>query len=144
VTPEQPKKIVKQDILSLFSAPVASVPSASLGYGQFGAAPQQSIWAADIGSAQQRLVPLTSMGGWGAAPGLNGAMVAPPHMNMWENLPTQQSMQQPPAHPHPETTNLWGSSTPTGLSSGDLFGNSLTQAPQKKDDVFGDLWGGFK
>lgn len=51
-----------------------------------------------------------------------------------------------------ETQNVWGSSAGNGAANGgvggmDLFGGSSTngqQPAQKKDDAFGDLWGGFK
>jgi len=148
VTVDQPKKDVKQDILSLFSAPSTSVPpaSVSVGFGQFSAAPQQpSPWAADFGhNTQQRVAPVTSMvgssgiGAWGATSGWNGEGV-------WGPTVTQQAVQQPQTQQHPAgfgSTNLWGSTNPVGSS--DLFSSSLTSAPQKKDDVFGDLWGGFK
>jgi stromal membrane-associated protein len=165
--PDQPKKDVKQDILSLFSTPAAPGP-ASIGFGS--ATAQQSPWAADLGNAQHRVAPITSMigsngtGAWGASSGWDaGAVVAPPQANMWGGPSGQQAPQQhpqanvwgqqqpvsqPQTQQHPAafgTADLWGSSNPQAISKGgDLFSNAFTSAPPKKDDVFGDLWGGFK
>ena len=47
-----------------------------------------------------------------------------------------------------ETQNVWGAPATNGSAGGmDLFGSSAPngqQQAQKKDDAFGDIWGGFK
>jgi stromal membrane-associated protein len=72
--------------------------------------------------------------------GWNAPVVPPVQPNVWGNpapapVPAQQQA-------------IWGSTTPaaTAISnSSEAFG-AFTSSPssQKKDDVFGDLWGGFK
>ncbi|KDR68678.1 hypothetical protein GALMADRAFT_160754 [Galerina marginata CBS 339.88] len=158
--PPEPKKDVKQDILSLFSAPPVSAPAASTAFGQFnnqaaywgGAAPQQQPM-----QQQQQQVPVTGMMGgngtgmWGATSGWSGAPVMPAQPNVWgspaASIPQQQ--QQQPQNLF-NTNAVWGAPTVQAAAAPasaapDLFGSSFsTQPVQKKDDVFGDIWGGFK
>jgi stromal membrane-associated protein len=145
----EPKKDVKNDILSLFSTPASQHSSA---FGQFGSPPQhqqQDPWGQFSGSTQpqQQQVPLKSMAGsngtgqWGTTSGWNAQnqVVPPAQGNLWGN---------PTSAPTQPTTfgssNMWASATPAAPGvggGGDLFSAPSTQ---RKDDVFGDLWGGFK
>ncbi|OJT12889.1 hypothetical protein TRAPUB_10586 [Trametes pubescens] len=154
----QPKKDVTSEIMSLFAtaapaAPAAAPPAYSAGVfgaqpaqaqGQFGqsggmGAQPQAGWGQQ---PQQQAVPQqTSMVGnagvgmWGASSGWNSAPAAPPAgPDIWGSgglgggVPAQQQSSLF------STSDVW--STP-----------AATPAPattQKKDDVFGDLWGGFK
>ncbi|PPQ97659.1 hypothetical protein CVT26_002471 [Gymnopilus dilepis] len=145
------KKDVKQDILSLFSSPTVSTPAAPAGFGQFnnqaaiwgGAAPQQQ-------PLQQAPAPATSMMGtngpgmWGTSSGWTGAQAVPAQPNVWAtptatSVPQQQSLFN--------TSAVWGAPAPSAAAPAapDLFGSSFASQPApKKDDVFGDIWGGFK
>lgn len=86
--------------------------------------------------------------GWNAAP---AAPAAPAQPNIWGSSSTpaastggmaggigQQAMFN--------TSDVWsGTASGAGTGGGDLFGSSAgTTQAQKKDDVFGDIWGGFK
>lgn len=151
---QQPKKDMKQDILSLFSTPPVPPGPPAPPFGQFGAASpgQASPWGAMPVHQQQQQAP-TSMigtsgpGAWGVASGWNGAPAAaapPVQGNLWGNpAPTQPQLNLFASGP-----DVWGN-TPGPQTAGqpDPFGSSLTNtttpAP-KKDDVFGDIWGGFK
>ena len=143
----QPKRDVKQDILSLFSAPsvTASQPSSAfsaLGQLQEPSA-QQSLWDPSNNTQTQRALQATSMigmngvGQWGASSGWSGPTIPPAQGNLWGN--------QPPAQHQSALTggtreNIWGSTNLGQPSSEEPFGTTST----KQDDVFGDLWGGFK
>ncbi|TRM62986.1 hypothetical protein BD626DRAFT_497202 [Schizophyllum amplum] len=140
---QAPRKDVKQDILSLFSAAPAAAPAAPAAYGQIAA---QNPWGAP---AQPQVVQPAGMqasaGMWGAsAPmaggGMGAAWGAPAQPNVW-GAPAPQ-----PA-PFDNSTSVWGSAAP--VAAQDPFGafnNGAAASPtqQKKDDAFGDLWGGFK
>ncbi|RDB24566.1 hypothetical protein Hypma_008195 [Hypsizygus marmoreus] len=180
-TTSVPKKDVKQDILSLFSAPPpVSAPSA---FGQFGvgvSSPAQAqipVQASPWGTAQPQsqphqqttqqffqhqsqqyhqpppqptsLVGNTGVGAWGASSGWSGPATSLP--------PGVQN-----------TNSIWGGSTPTTANAGlfntnavwgstapatatapaqDLFSAPFASSggvQKKENDVFGDLWGGFK
>jgi stromal membrane-associated protein len=157
--------------LSLFSsAPVASnaPPQQQFG-GQFGGGP--SPWnQASQAVASQPQVPQSMMGNagvgmWGASSGwAPPANVAPPaQTNVWgapasaQNNVWGASSSQPQQLQQPNVlasgNDIWGGSANTGAAgaSNDLFGSfssapgSATQSTtQKKDDAFGDIWGGFK
>jgi len=145
---QQPKKDVKQDILSLFSTSTAASPPASApSFHQF-SAHQNSAWG-----TQQQVQPTSMIGSngtgvWGASSGWNGAAVVPPAQgNLWGNptAPTVQPVQQ--ANLFGNNNDVWGAPTGDSARRGqDLFNTPYVSATsvQKKDDVFGDLWGGFK
>lgn len=141
-TAPAPKKDVKQDILSLFSAPAAPAPS---NFGQFAQA--QTAWSAfEAQPAQQTAQPTSMMGTtgvgmWGVSSGWTAPPVAPAQPNLWANPAVQPVAQQQQSLF--TTSDVWGSSGGAAASGGDLFGSSLP-AMQKKDDAFGDIWGGFK
>ena len=135
---QEQKKDVKQDILSLFSTPPStSIPQ----FGQIGN--QAAHWGgAAPPTQQQQQQQLTSMMGmngtgmWGATSGW-AAPVIPAQANVWSSPSISAPQQQPNLF---ESTAAWGS-TPSAIP--DLF-TSPTPAVQKKDDVFGDIWGGYK
>ncbi|EIW65168.1 ArfGap-domain-containing protein [Trametes versicolor FP-101664 SS1] len=152
----QPKKDVTSEIMSLFAtaapaAPAAAPPAYSAGmfgaqpvqaqgqFGQFGGMQPQAGWGQP--QPQQQAVPQqTSMVGnagvgmWGASSGWNSAPAAPPAgPDIWGSgglgggVPAQQQSLF-------STSDVW--STPAAQPA--------PATTQKKDDVFGDLWGGFK
>ncbi|TFK22044.1 ArfGap-domain-containing protein [Coprinopsis marcescibilis] len=144
---EQPKKDVKQDIMSLFSATPATTPATAgfgnAGFGQF-SAPSTAAWGGFPAQAQPQVQQQqTSMignggvGAWGASSGWNAAPIAPPNQpNVWAT-PGNPSQSQSALF---NTSDIWGSSSTTTTASA----APAAAAPAKKDDVFGDLWGGFK
>lgn len=139
------RKDVKQDILSLFSTQAPAAAPAQQAFGQFGGMPaamppQQNVWGGFAGApaaaAPQMAAPAQPFGNTGA--GSWGA----PQPNMWA------APAQPAAAPAQtslfNTNDIWasnGGQNSAAAGGGDLFGSSL---PAKKDDVFGDIWGGFK
>ncbi|KAJ7037352.1 hypothetical protein C8F04DRAFT_1092165 [Mycena alexandri] len=148
--PAAPKN-AKQDILSLFSTP-APAPMVSPQFGQFGVQQQQQQqWGAPVQPMQQpvhqqSMVGNNGTGMWGASSGW--AAPQQPAQQMQQNLWGAPSppVQQPNAFA--DANNVWGGmvSASSGAGGGglDLFGAPAAQQPQKKDDAFGDLWGGFK
>ncbi|KAJ8463225.1 hypothetical protein ONZ51_g10397 [Trametes cubensis] len=164
---EQPKKDVKSEIMSLFStAAPASAPagqSAFGGAGMFGAQPAAQNQLGGWGG-----VAAQPQAGWGApAAGMFGQ---PQVQQAQQAVPQQTSMMgnagvgmwgansgwnAAPAAAAPAQSNIWGSTMPAQqqslFSTSDVWSTPATNtaaAPaastQKKDDVFGDLWGGFK
>ncbi|KJA29482.1 hypothetical protein HYPSUDRAFT_196832 [Hypholoma sublateritium FD-334 SS-4] len=143
VAPE-PKKDVKQDILSLFAtAPAAAAPVAA-GFGQF--ANQTAQWGAP--PPVQQPPPQTSMMGnsgagmWGASSGWTGSVAAQP--SVW-GAPAAQVIPQQQMF---NTNDVWGAPAAGAATTPapDPFGafSTVAQPAAKKDDVFGDIWGGFK
>jgi len=147
-TTSEPKKDVKQDILSLFSAnPTSSA-------GQFNG--QGSLWGGGQQAVQQQQpVPMTGMMGsngtgmWGTSSGWTGASPAPAQPNVWgtsAGMPLQQQQQTAIFN----TNAIWGGSPAAVGNSNpaDHFGSvpaaTAAHPAQKNDDVFGDIWGGFK
>ncbi|KAI9065769.1 ArfGap-domain-containing protein [Trametes sanguinea] len=162
VQQEQPKKDVKSEILSLFSAAPASAPPAQSAFGgglfggaqpaaqqqqQFGgvwggsALPVQpqaaTAWGAPQQQPQQQQTSLmgnAGVGMWGASSGWNAAPVTAAQPNIWAS-PAVSAAVPPQQQSLFATADVWGAPAT----------NTTTTAPaQKKDDVFGDLWGGFK
>ncbi len=148
---EQPKKDVKQDILSLFST---TTPPALPAFGQPAAAlaPTTSPLEAmpQTQTQQQHVSPPTSMvggtgvGAWGVNSGWNNnPSVSPAQPSLWGSATLQQ---QP--NLFASSNDVWGNASTGAGPTTDLFGsanmtgNSVT-AP-KKDDVFGDIWGSLK
>ncbi|EKM75753.1 hypothetical protein AGABI1DRAFT_116220 [Agaricus bisporus var. burnettii JB137-S8] len=141
--PQQPAKDVKQDILSLFSTTPAnsnsnptSNPNAmnQFGMGNWNVQPQaqQSVQPAQPTS----MIGNSGIGAWGASSGWAPAPTIPAQANVWG---TQAGPGLSPQQANLMNTNdIWGgSSVPAG-------GNGFSSTTQKKDDVFGDLWGSFK
>jgi stromal membrane-associated protein len=157
-SPSETKKDIKNDILSLFSVPPAQAQAPST-FGHFVGATtqqQQSPWDQFGGSTQmqqpQNQVQSTSLmgtngvGAWGANSGWTAPVVPPAQGNLWGNpTPTSVQVRQPTAF---NGGNVWASSAPATMATGngeELFGVfTSSPASQKKDDAFGDLWGGFK
>ncbi|KAJ7633700.1 hypothetical protein B0H17DRAFT_1164152 [Mycena rosella] len=145
-----PPKNAKQDILSLFSTPAAA-PAMSPQYGQFQQQQQQqqsSPWGAPVQQMQpmqqqpQSMVGSNGTGMWGAASGW-AAPQPPPQQNLWGSPPAQQA----PFAAAADTSNVWGGMVSAPTATADLFSTPFAQPAQqqqKKDDAFGDLWGGFK
>ncbi|KAH6917689.1 Smap1 protein [Coprinopsis sp. MPI-PUGE-AT-0042] len=132
--PVQPKKDVKNDIMSLFSAAPATTP-ASASFGGHFASPATASWGGGFGAptqppAQQQ--PPTSMvgtggvGAWGASSGWNPAQPAA-QPNVWATPTTAPS----------QPATVWGASSTTTSTS-------AAAQTTKKDDAFGDIWGSFK
>ncbi|KAG5651844.1 hypothetical protein H0H81_007220 [Sphagnurus paluster] len=144
---QAPKKDVKQDILSLFSAPP---PASTAAFGQFGGT-AASLWGAPAAPVQPTATSTSMMGtagvgAWGASSGWGAPapQAAPAQSNMW-GAPAGAAATSSLFN----TNDVWGA--PAGASTGgqqDLFGSfgsaGTGAQQQKKDDVFGDLWGGFR
>ncbi|CAE7131286.1 unnamed protein product [Rhizoctonia solani] len=149
----QPPKNIKSDILSLYSSGNTSGSAGLGGLGGFGQ-PAQPQPAPQVTS----MAGTTGVGMWGAQSGWTPQQQQLPANDIWGNFgsaPQQQPVQsnslfgaqdpwatQPtraPAAPADPFGNVWGSSGGTSAN------NNGSNAPAaKKDDAFGDLWGGFK
>ncbi|KAG6878670.1 hypothetical protein C0992_007684 [Termitomyces sp. T32_za158] len=153
--PDTHKKDVKQDILSLFSSPSAPAPST---FGQFGATPATSPWATQAATTQQQQQPTsmigtTGAGAWGVSSGwgTHAAAPPPPAQNLWDTPQTVLTGQQQQSGLF-NTSAVWGTSSVAPAAAQDPFGSfanagtvtSANLVQPKKDDVFGDLWAGFK
>lgn len=117
------------------------------GLGGLGA--QQNVWGASPAVQQQQPQQQTSMMGnagvgmWGVNSGWNAAPAAPAQPDIWgtpgvgvgagAGAGAQQSLFS--------TSDVWSTPAATTATSASAFGGA---AAQKKDDAFGDLWGGFK
>ncbi|KAG6874150.1 hypothetical protein C0995_005568 [Termitomyces sp. Mi166 len=159
---DAPRKNVKQDIFSLFSSPSpVPAPTAST-FGQLGTTPATSPWVTQAAIPQQQQQPVTSMlgtsgvGAWGVSSGWGAPAAAPPAQNnLWGASQTGLVSQQQQSGLF-NTSAVWGSSPPAVpiASAQDSFGlftssssptaSAAGSVQPKKDDVFGDLWGGFK
>ncbi|KAK7064859.1 Arf-GAP domain-containing protein [Favolaschia claudopus] len=145
-SPPPAPKNAKQDILSLFSTPAAAAPQmAAPPFGQF--QQQPSPWGQQQPAQMQTqsMMGSNGIGMWGASSGWSAPQQAPQQQsNLW-GAPAQQ---QSPFGSVPDTNNVWGGMVSAGGGSGngngDLFSTPAAPPPQKKDDAFGDLWGGFK
>ncbi|KAG9119030.1 hypothetical protein FRC07_006166 [Ceratobasidium sp. 392] len=157
--PQAPKN-AKSDILSLYSS---SNTAGSNAFGGFGQQPAQAPGMPQTTS----MAGTTGTGMWGVQSGWAPPAQAQPVANdIWGSFGSapQQQAAQPnslfgaqdpwgnqapkPAAPaaDPFGGNVWGGSTagaPTAVGN-DLFSQPFSAAPAKKDDAFGDLWGGFK
>ncbi|KAG6829303.1 hypothetical protein H0H87_011969 [Tephrocybe sp. NHM501043] len=154
---EAPKKDVKQDILSLFSSPSQSSAPVASTFGQFGAVSAAEPWATQTAVPPQQqqatsMIGTSGVGAWGANSGWGAPVAAPPAQgNIWGAAAGPASQPQPALF---NTTAVWGASStsPVPAPAQDpfsLFAASGTtpgagSGQLKKDDVFGDLWGGFK
>lgn len=164
-----PKKDAKNDIMSLFStgpAAAAAAPAINpyaqpAGFGQFGGTGGTggSPWGDGLSgtapqpqqpqqAAPQSMMGTAGAGMWGVNSGWS-APAQPAQPNIWGNTGPSPGTQQTFFN----TSDVWasnGAGASAGSTSGgaDLFGSfgAAPAAPQqqKKDDAFGDLWGGFK
>lgn len=137
--PEQ-KKDVKQDILSLFSTPAAAA-AVQPAFGGFAQAQPDPGWGSFTSSApvQPQQQPQTTslmgnagVGMWGANSGWN-APAAPAQSSLWGNATSAGGAPQIQQQSLFSTSDVWGST-----------GGAASTGAQKKDDAFGDIWGGFK
>jgi len=145
-----PKKDVKQDILSLFST-YTSAPAVQPAFGGFAQTQPDPVWGGFASSTpvQPQQQPQTTslmgnagVGMWGASSGWN-APAAPAQPNLWANTTGAGGAPQIQQQSLFTTSDVWGSTGGAGGGpTGDLFGASA--GAQKKDDAFGDIWGGFK
>ncbi|THV01235.1 ArfGap-domain-containing protein [Dendrothele bispora CBS 962.96] len=152
--------------------PVPSMAGGGAGFGQFGGMgggggvggmSQAGVWgnATNPGVAQvAQPATTTSMMGnsgtgmWGVSSGWNNGVgsMAPAQPNVWGAPAPVQQQQQQQAQPNlfASSNDVWGNSgtgaTTMGGGSQDPFGSFSSGAPAapKKDDAFGDIWGGFK
>lgn len=146
-SPPPPIKDVKQDILSLFSAPArasTTVAQPSNAYGQFASA--QPSWDAIGSGVQQQQQPTSMMGASGVGMwGTSSGWTAPVSNNIWStpsSAPTTTNNNLGALN----TNDIWssGSNNNASTTTNGLFASSQTSAAPKKDNVFGDLWGDFK
>ena len=149
-----------------FTSAAVAVPQQQQNvWGQFGGAAQAPLQQPSQ-QTQQAQFQTTSMignsgpGMWGASSGWNAPAAATPAVNsLWGSSPADGSgnqfggftqAQQPQAQPQAagffNTSDVWAAPTTmtaAAPAAGGGFG-SFGGGTQKKDDVFGDLWGGFK
>ncbi|KAF5377200.1 hypothetical protein D9615_006473 [Tricholomella constricta] len=153
---EAPRKDVKQDILSLFSSPP---PSSTPAFAQFGQFAQPSPWATQAQPQQQpqhtttastSMLGTSAVGAWGTSSAWGapapGPAAPPAQSGLWGALPAGAAAPRQPAGLL-NTTAVWGapaSATAPAQDPFGSFGGAGMGATQPKDDVFGDLWGGFK
>jgi len=155
-TAPEPKKDVKQDILSLFSTPHPAAAAPAAAFNQFnqaaywggGAPQQQPVQQQPQPPAMTGMVGNNGPGMWGVSSGWSGAPALPPQPNVW-GAPAAAAPSIPQQQINMFNTNaVWGAPTPAAVpaSGTDLFGSfpTQTQHAQQKDDAFGDIWGGFK
>ena len=137
------------------SSPPASAAAASSSdpWASFGSAPAQVQQPQTMS-----MIGTTGAGAWGTSSGWT-----PPATNVWGTAPTPTAPAQQQRQSDLFGGNVWGSSNASGgggLGNGtmggsggaDLWGSAggkgatgqWAQAAQKKDDAFGDIWGGFK
>ena len=146
--PPPPIKDVKQDILSLFSAPgraSTTAPQPSNAYGQF--ASTQPSWDVIGSGVEQQQQPTSMMGTsgvgmWGASSGWTAPVSS---SNIWStpsSAPTTTNNNLSALN----TNDIWSSGFNSNASTttNSLFTSSQTPAAPKKDNAFGDLWGDFK
>ncbi|KAF7319790.1 ArfGap-domain-containing protein [Mycena kentingensis (nom. inval.)] len=147
------QKNAKNDIMSLFSTPAA--PPAQQAFAQFQQPTQTSPWGAPAQQQQpQSMMGNNGTGMWGASSGWSSPQQQPqPQSGIWgaPQQPQQQSnLWGSPAVPQQNAfaaaaadTNIWGASPSVSAGGNmDLFAQPVQQP--KKDDAFGDIWGGFK
>ncbi|KAJ6614875.1 hypothetical protein B0H10DRAFT_2042990 [Mycena sp. CBHHK59/15] len=140
-TSPPPTKNAKQDILSLFSTPAAA-PVMSPQFGQFQQPPQPSPWGQPQ-VAPQSMAGTNGTGMWGASSGWT-APQAPQQQSLW-GAPSPAQQTAPFGFAVTNTNNVWGNSGAGSTGTVDMFSTPFAQpAQEKKDDAFGDLWGGFK
>lgn len=162
---ETQKKDVKQDILSLFSTPANTAPShPTAGVSAFGGQQSSGMdafgqWGqAQVQTQQTSQIPVMSgasnEGLWSGQPNW-GAPAPSSQSNTWGGLQTATTTTARTNNAPGifETQSIWGSTTQNGqnsAASGDVFGllsgktSTVPASTQKKDDVFGDIWGDFK
>lgn len=135
----QPKKDVKQDILSLFSTNPAAPQSNMFGQIQSPTSAWDSFGVPQAQPQPMSMIGTNGVGAWGTSSGWSPTAPAlPTQDNLWEN-PTPS--QQKPLDLF--GSDIWGGSSTASGSGMDSSGSGGRNS-QKKDDAFGDIWGGFK
>lgn len=134
----EPKKDVKQDILSLFSSnPVAAASPIQTAPTM----PQSLTWQGNVPQQQPAatsMIGTSGTGMWGASSGWSGAVpVIPAQPNIWNPATTTQSQSN-----IFDTNSIWGGSPTNTTTTQQSWAPASTA--QKQDEVFGDIWGGFK
>jgi len=88
---------------------------------------------------------LNGVGAWGASSAWTGLSAPDLPNNVWANSSASPQHQQASLL---NTSNVWDGMNfglPTQQQSQSTFSEPFSATPvQKKDDVFGDLWGDFK
>lgn len=145
---QEPRKDVKNDIMSLFSSgqPAAAAPQAAGGFGSF----QQntSPW----GQPTQPAAPNVGFNAWSQPAQAQQQQQQFGQQQGWGQQNQWAQPSAPAAQPNLFDNNVWATpSAPAGNASAgmgsgaDIWGApAAAPAQAKKDDVFGDLWGGFK
>ncbi|KZT35452.1 ArfGap-domain-containing protein [Sistotremastrum suecicum HHB10207 ss-3] len=124
-----PKKDVKSDILSLYSAtPTAGgVLSGGTNYAQ-----------PNIPAAQPVSMTGNGVGFWGESSGWKAPL--PVSSDPWSSTPAAPAAQaRPQASLFDSPADVWGSAANNGSANQNSLGTTA-----KKDDMFGDIWSGFK
>ncbi|KAI1790493.1 ArfGap-domain-containing protein [Ganoderma leucocontextum] len=136
---------------AFFGAQPQAQAQAQNQFGGFGPMPaQQNVWgatpgAAGFGQAQQpqqtSMMGNAGVGMWGANSGWNAAPPAPAQPDIW-GPPSMGVGAGAGAQPSLfSTSDVWSTPAATTTTTASAFGGA---GAQKKDDAFGDLWGGFK
>lgn len=142
-----PRKDVKSDILSLFSSsapsmvqPSAPVPQAgpNMQPASFMGQGGSSMWGVQSGWAPPAAPAVDPWGSFSSATSQNQAVVP-----QGSNQTSQNIWAGAAPSTQPIGTNVWGA-PPANTDPFALQGNGAEPGQAKKDDAFGDLWGGFK
>lgn len=136
--PQQSVKDVKQDILSLFSTTPTNSNSNSNSnpMNQFGLGAWNTQSQTQHSAQPTSMIGNSGVGAWGASSGWAPTTVVPAQANVWSTQAGSGLLSQPANLLN--TNDVWGgNSVPAG-------GSTFSSHTQKKDDVFGDLWGSFK
>lgn len=141
-----PKKDVKSDILSLYSTtPTAGgILSGGTNYAQPtipgpSRLPDTKFLKSDFGTAAQP-VSMTGngVGFWGESSGWKAPL--PVSSDPWSSTPAAPAAQaRPQASLFDSPADVWGSAANNGSATQNSLGTTA-----KKDDMFGDIWSGFK
>lgn len=140
--------------MALFSAPPTAT-AASATFGSFNS-PSNAVWggvpaqpqSAVAAPQQASMMGNPGVGAWGGNPGWGAPAPAPVQSNVWAT-PAASATVPAAQSSFFNTSDVWGSSNTTAANpSQDPFGAfggpAASAPPPKKDDAFGDIWGGFK
>ena len=144
----QPKKDVKENILSLFSTQSSAVAASTAAplYNAFSSQPAAaSPWASNATANHQTqptsMIGTTGVGAWGASSGWTGGSAAPSSQSSLWGTPGTAATQSSLFN----TSEVWGVPQNQASQVGNHQQRMTSVAPTvKKDDVFDDIWGGFK
>ena len=144
LSPAQSKKDVKENILSLFSTQSSAATTTTPIYNAFSAQPAAaSPWASSAAANHQTqptsMIGTTGVGAWGASSGWTGGSTAPSSQSgLWgtPGIAAQSSLFN--------TSEVWGVPQNQPSQVGNHQRMTSVAPTVKKDDVFDDIWGGFK